>query len=75
MEAGTKRGKMNLMVQHQTGWKDAPYLLPTSQSAGPEHGGPPMLSILLSFTTGLIDDSGYNNFGKWVEAAAKRAGG
>jgi hypothetical protein len=72
---GTKDGKLIPMIQYQSGWKDAPYLSPINESAAPylKNTDKPVLSSLFSVYD-WVDGDGYNNFGKWVEAAAKQAG-
>jgi hypothetical protein len=72
---GTKESKLNPMIHYQSGWKDAPYLPLISKSAVPylNNIDKPVLSSLFSVYD-WVDNDGYNNFGKWVEAAAKQAG-
>ena len=72
---GTTDGKLNPMIHYQSGWKDAPYLSPISKTAAPYLSSvdKPVLSRLFSVHDWVTGD-GYNNFGKWVEAAAKQAG-
>jgi hypothetical protein len=72
---GARDGKMVPMIQYQSGWKDAPYLLPITQAAAPylRNTDKPILSSLFSVYE-WVDGNGYNNFGNWVEAAAKQAG-
>jgi hypothetical protein len=67
--------KIYPMIKYKGGWKDAPFLLPLSA---------PVTSTLRKFDNSIldtlfsvydwIDDDGYNNFGNWVESAAKQAG-
>lgn len=72
---GARDGKMIPMIQYQSGWKDAPYLSPITQAAAPylKNTDKPVLSSLFSVYD-WVGGNGYNNFGKWVEAAAKQAG-
>jgi hypothetical protein len=72
---GTKDNKLIPMIQYQSGWKDAPYLSPIDESAALylTNTDKPVLSGLFSVYD-WVDSDGYNNFGKWVEAAAKQAG-
>jgi hypothetical protein len=72
---GTKDNKLIPMIQYQSGWKDAPYLSPIDESAALylTNTDKPVLSGLFSVYD-WVDGDGYNNFGKWVEAAAKQAG-
>lgn len=72
---GTKDDKLIPMIQYQSGWKDAPYLSPIDESAALylKNTDKPVLSGLFSVYD-WVDGDGYNNFGKWVEAAAKQAG-
>jgi len=72
---GAKDGKMIPMIHYQDGWKDAPYLSPITSSAAPYlvNTDKPLLSNLFNVYDWVTND-GYNNFGKWVEAAAKQAG-
>jgi hypothetical protein len=72
---GTRDSKLVPMIQYRTGWKDAPYLVPITKTAAPylKDADRPVLSSLFSVYD-WVDNDGYNNFGKWVEAAAKQAG-
>jgi hypothetical protein len=72
---GSKDGKLNPMIHYQSGWQDAPYLSPINKTAAPylSNVDKPVLSSLFSVYDWVSGD-GYNNFGKWVEAAAKQAG-
>jgi hypothetical protein len=72
---GTKEGKMNPMIHYQSGWKDAPMLTPIFASAAAylEDTNKPVLNSLFTVHD-WVDDNGYANFGKWVEAAARQAG-
>ena len=72
---GIKDGKMNPMIKYDSGWKDAPYLSPITSSSAYylKNTDKPILSSLFKVYD-WIDDDGYNNFEKWVEAAAKQAG-
>jgi len=72
---GTKDGKMRPMISYADGWKDAPHVTPISESAAPylKMTDRPILNRLFSVYD-WVDSDGYNNFGKWVEAAAKQAG-
>jgi MTH538 TIR-like domain (DUF1863) len=72
---GTKDNKLIPMIQYQSGWKDAPYLSPIDESAALylTNTDKSVLSGLFSVYD-WVDGDGYNNFGKWVEAAAKQAG-
>jgi hypothetical protein len=66
---------MNPMIQYKDGWKDAPYLSPITSSSATylKNTDKPILSSLFKVYD-WIDNDGYNNFEKWVEAAAKQAG-
>ncbi|HTV74746.1 MAG TPA: TIR domain-containing protein [Candidatus Acidoferrales bacterium] len=68
-------GKMVPMIKYTDGWKNAPYLTSISPSAALYLKGTdkPILSSLFK-TYDWVNDDGYNNFSKWVEAAAKQAG-
>ena len=72
---GTKDEKLIPMINYESGWKEAAYLSPISETAAPYLKGTdkPILSSLFSVHD-WVDGDGYNNFGKWVEAAAKQAG-
>jgi hypothetical protein len=72
---GARDGKLIPMIQYESRWKDAPYLLPITKTAAPYLKGTdkPVLSSLFSVYD-WVNNDGYNNFGKWVEAAAKQAG-
>jgi hypothetical protein len=72
---GARDDKYVPMIHYPEGWKEAPYLLPVTKAAAPYLKGTdkPVLSSLFSVYD-WIDNDGYNNFGKWVEAAAKQAG-
>jgi hypothetical protein len=72
---GTRDGKMCPMIKYETGWKDAPYQSLITQSAASYLDGTdkPILSDLFKVYD-WVDNNGYNNFGYWVEAAAKQAG-
>ena len=72
---GERNDKMVPMIQYQSGWKDAPYLSPITQSAALylKNTNRPVLNRLFSVYD-WVDGDGFNNFGNWVEAAAKQAG-
>jgi hypothetical protein len=72
---GVKDNNLVPMIQYQTGWKDAPYLCPINSTAAPylANRERPILSSIFTVHD-WIDGDGYNNFGSWVEAAAKQAG-
>jgi hypothetical protein len=75
---GTRDGeadKMYPMIKYSNGWKDAPYLLPITAATAPYLKGTnkPILSDIFKCYD-WVDNDGYSNFGKWVEAAAKQAG-
>jgi hypothetical protein len=67
--------KLLPMVKYESGWKDAPYQLPITQSDAPYLVGrdKPILSSIFSVHD-WISDKGYANFAMWVEAAARQAG-
>lgn len=71
----TKAGKMHPVVRYNTGWRAAPYQDPISASSARylSEGASPVLSNLFNVHD-WVDEDGYNNFGDWVEAAAKQAG-
>lgn len=73
---GTKDGKLRPMIQYKDGWKDAPYQSLITTAAAPQYlqgTDKPVLSSLFSVYD-WVDNDGYNNFGKWVETAARQAG-
>ncbi len=72
---GANDGELIPMIKYNTGWKDAPYLSPISSSAAPylKGTGKPVLNSLFKVYD-WVDNDGYNNFAKWVKAAAKQAG-
>ena len=72
---GNTPGKLFPMVKYQSGWKDARYQSPISESAAPYLAGKdkPILSSIFSVYD-WIGDSGYSNFSTWIEAAARKAG-
>lgn len=72
---GTKEGKLQPMIKYTDGWKAAPYLSLISQSATPylKNTDRPVLSSIFRVYDWVSND-GYNNFGRWVEAAAMQAG-
>ena len=73
---GTRGDKLRPMIRYQEGWKDASYLQPISRSAAPylpSTGDGPVLSNLFTVYD-WVDNNGYNNFGLWVEKAARQAG-
>lgn len=72
---GERDSKMVPMIKYTDGWKNAPYLSPTTSSAAPylKNTSKPVLSSIFKVHD-WVDDDGYNNFSKWVEAAAKQAG-
>ena len=71
---GTKNEKLNPMVKYDTGWKDAPMLGTIDVSAAAYLAGTnkPILDSLFAVYD-WVNDDGYNNFGKWVDKAAKQA--
>ena len=72
---GERDEKLGPMIQYKDGWKNAPYLQTIERSAAPylPSTGGPILENLFSVYD-WIDNDGYNNFSKWVEAAARQAG-
>jgi hypothetical protein len=72
---GTKDGKVAPMIKYASGWQAAPYQALIDPSAAPVlvGTGKPILGNILKVHD-WVDNDGYNNFGKWVEAAAKQAG-
>lgn len=72
---GTKDGKMNPMIRYKDGWKDAPHLSPivSTSAAYLNAGEKPVLSSIFNVYD-WVDGDGFNNFGNWVEKAAKQAG-
>lgn len=69
-----RNGMYTPMIHSNTGWFDAPYLSAISRSATPylKNTNNPILSNLFAVYDWITND-GYNNFGLWVEAAAKQA--
>lgn len=72
---GAKDGKLIPMVLYKTGWQEKQYLSPIWPSAAPylANTNKPILNTLFSVYD-WVDNDGFNNFGRWVEAAAKQAG-
>jgi hypothetical protein len=72
---GRKSGKLCPMIKYESGWKDAPYQGVITESAAPYLAGKdrPILSSIFSVYD-WQDNDGYNNFGRWIEGAAKQAG-
>lgn len=72
---GARDGELVPMIHYQTGWKDAPYLLPITKAAALylKSVDRPVLSSLFNVYD-WVNNDGYSNFGKWVEAAATQAG-
>lgn len=72
---GEAGGKMVPMVHYPSGWKNVPMLTPIAASAAPYLKGKdkPVLNSIFNVYDWVSND-GYNNFAKWVEAAAKQAG-
>jgi len=70
-----KPGKLCPMIKYNTGWKDAPYQSPITNSAAPYLAGKenPVLSDIFSVYD-WVSNNGYNNFATWIEAAARQAG-
>jgi len=72
---GTTGNNLKPMIQYKSGWQDAPNLGTISRSAAPylpSTGGPVLKDIFSVYD--WVDNDGYTNFGKWVEAAARQAG-
>jgi hypothetical protein len=71
----TADGKHRPMIKYEAGWKDAPYqdTIEKNSITLLANTGTPILSNLLAVHD-WVDDDGYNNFGNWVEKAAKQAG-
>ena len=59
----------------EAGWKDAPHNVAIAKNSVPYFDGHerPRLSSIFS-TYDWVSDDGYDNFNKWVAAAAKQAG-
>lgn len=73
---GTKDSKLCPMICYGSeGWKNAPNASLITQAAAPYLKGieRPVLSSLFKVYD-WVNDSGYNNFGLWVEGAARQAG-
>jgi len=72
---GAKDERLVPMIHYDTGWKNAAYLTSISKTAAPylKYVDKPILNSLFS-TYDWVSHDGYNNFGKWVEAAAAQAG-
>lgn len=80
-------GTLQPMIQYQTGWKNAPYQTTINTLSAPPYLRS-QTGLLSSFLLGPSDinlnsifkvydwvsDNGFNNFGTWVEAAAKQGG-
>ena len=71
----TNDGKLQPMIRRISGWKVAPYLSPINSSAAKylEGRNQPNLDEIFKIYD-WIDNDGYNNFGAWVEEAARQAG-
>lgn len=72
---GSRDGKLCPMIKYKEGWKDAPHLSLITKSAAPylQNTDKPVLSSLFKVYD-WVDHNGYNNFGMWIEAAARQAG-
>ena len=72
---GGRGAKLQPMIQYKDGWKDAPHLSTIAKDSVAYLIGTdkPILSSLFDVYD-WINDDGYNNFDKRVEAAAKQAG-
>lgn len=72
---GSKNNNLVPMVHYSDGWKNAPNLSPITHASAPYLAGKdkPILSSLFKVYD-WTDNDGFNNFGSWVEAAAKQAG-
>lgn len=72
---GRQDGRLRPMIKYETGWKDAPHQSLISESAAPYLASvdKPVLSELFRVYD-WVNDDGYNNFGSWVESAARQAG-
>lgn len=72
---GTESKKLCPMIKYDSGWKNAPYQSLITESAAPYLVGKdkPVLSNIFSIYD-WVDNDGYNNFGKWIENAARQAG-
>jgi hypothetical protein len=70
-----RQGKLFPMVKYESGWKDASYQSPITDSAAPYLAGrdKPILNSIFSVND-WVSDNGYANFARWVEAAAESAG-
>jgi hypothetical protein len=70
----TGDGNYKPMIKYETGWKDAPYQVTFDKVSVPllANTDKPILSNLLNVYD-WVDNDGYNNFGNWVEKAAKQA--
>ena len=68
-------GEYKPMIRYEAGWQDAPYQSTFDKATVPllTSTDKPILSSLLAVYD-WIDDDGYNNFGNWIEKAAKQAG-
>ena len=67
-------GKLQPMIRYDTGWKNANYLDSISRSAAPYLPATGNFNLEGIFRVyDWVDEDGYANFGKWVEAAAKQA--
>lgn len=72
---GTSGNKLKPMIQYKSGWRDASYLDMISRSSAtylPASGSPILKDIFNVYD--WVDDDGFNNFGNWVEKAARQAG-
>jgi hypothetical protein len=72
---GTKSGNLCPMIKYENGWKEAPYhsLISTPAAQYLVGGKKTILSSIFSVYD-WVDDNGYVNFGKWIEAAARQSG-
>ncbi len=68
-------GKLQPMIKYTEGWGNASYLSEINETSAPYLKGTdnPILSSIFNVYDWVKND-GYNNFGKWVETAAKQAG-
>lgn len=71
---GASGDKLQPMIRYDT-WKNAPHLSPINRNAArylPSSGFPVLQDIFPVYD--WVDNDGYNNFSKWVEEAARKAG-
>lgn len=71
---GKRDEKLQPMIRYDSGWKDAPYLSSISSTAAPYLDSEGVVLSNVFRVYDWIDDDGYNNFGLWVEGAAKQGG-